>query len=73
MIEYKDNNNKEWLIYILNIDNPILETKSHVEINDEDFIRLAEEDGSVYSLKGYEQAFNLEFINNQDFIRILYV
>ena len=73
MKEYKDNNNKEWLIYILNIDNPILETKSHVEINDEDFIRLAEEDGSVYSLQGFQEAFNLEFINNQDFIRILYV
>lgn len=73
MVEFKDNNNKEWLVYILSIENPILETKSYVEINDEDFIILAEEDGNVYSLKGFEDAFNRELISDQDIIRILYV
>lgn len=64
---------KEWLVYILSIENPILDNKHHTEISDEEFIELAEEEGNVYSLKGFEQAFNRENISDQDIIRILYV
>ncbi len=72
--KYKDINNKEWLVYILDSDNCILENKiHHTQISDNDFIIEAEKQGSVYSLKGFEEAFNLEFINDQDIIRILYV
>ena len=75
MIEYKDSNSKEWLIYVLDINEEVHNySKAISEMNDEEFTKEAELRGSVYSLMGFQQAFNNEEINsNIDLIRILYV
>ena len=43
-------------------------------LNDEEFMDLAEEEGRVYTLQGFQEAFNLEEINSAiDVIRIINV
>jgi len=40
--------------------------------SDEKFMELAEEDGRVYSLEGFQNAFNMEEVNTAvDIIRII--
>lgn len=44
------------------------------ELSDEDFIEIAEEQGLVYTLNGFTQAFNNENINSStDIIRFIEV
>ena len=43
-------------------------------ISDEEFMNLAEQDGRVYTLQGFQEAFNLEEINSAiDVIRFISV
>ena len=62
---------KETRVYVLD-----LETVENYEdcISDEKFIELAENRGTVYSLGGFQSAFNDQYINTStDIIRILEV
>ncbi len=74
MIEYKDSNSKEWLVYVLNIGCEFLKNKNYLDVSDEDFIEESEKQGNVFSLKYFEWAFNGKNVS-QDIcvIRILYV
>lgn len=42
-----------------------------VDLTDEEFIKIAEEQGRVYTLKGFESEFNNENISDQWYIRII--
>ena len=42
-----------------------------VDLTDEEFIKIAEEQGRVYTLKGFELEFNNENISDQWYIRII--
>jgi len=74
MIEYKDSNNKEWLVYVSESDNSS-RTIYLNNLSDTDFIEEAESYGDVYTLKGFQHAFNEENLINSrsNVIRILYV
>lgn len=43
------------------------------DYNDDEFIKKAEEQGTVYSLEGFELAFNDEEISTEKWMRILTV
>ena len=44
------------------------------DLTDEEFINLAEEDGNVYTLQGFQEAFNSQDINTEiDVIRFINV
>jgi hypothetical protein len=46
--------------------------QSGVHFDDEQFMQQAEEDGLVWSLKGFEQAFNQMYVSSDDMnIRII--
>jgi len=48
------------------------EVENWDELPNDEFIRMAEEEGKVYSLQGFVKAFNEEEINSSiDFIRII--
>lgn len=50
----------------------LIEDKHYSDLSDEEFINLAKEDGTVYSLNGFMEAFNLVGINSStDVIRII--
>ena len=62
---------KEIKIYVINIYD-IEEVKEIRSLTDEEFQTVAEELGTVYSLKGFEKAFNNFEINTEtDFIKIM--
>ena len=62
---------KEYRVYVLDSNSEILENKHHTELLDEEF--MEECNDNVYTLKGFENAFNREFISDLDIIRILEV
>ena len=44
------------------------------DLTDEEFINLAEEDGNIYTLQGFQEAFNSQDINTEiDVIRFINV
>ena len=44
------------------------------DLTDEEFITLAEQDGNIYTLEGFQEAFNAQDINTEiDVIRFIYV
>lgn len=47
------------------------ETDEEKVLTDEEFMEKAEEAGSVYSLEGFEEAFNNGEVSGRDFIRII--
>ena len=52
----------------------ILGEKLYSELTDEEFMDLAEEEGRVYSLQGFQEAFNSEDVNTAiDVIRFINV
>ena len=60
---------KELRVYVINIEDVDFETQMPVnttieELSDKDFIEIAEEQGLVYTLNGFTQAFNNENINS---------
>lgn len=60
----------ETRVYVLEVDE--LGDKHHSELTDDEFMSLAEEQGRVYSINGFQEAFNLEEINSSiDIIRII--
>ena len=62
---------KELRVYVLNID--IVENYNEY-VTDEIFIELAEKEGTIYSLKGFQNAFNDELVNSStDLIRFIEV
>lgn len=70
---------KELRVYVINIEDVDFERQMPVnttveELSDEDFIEIAEEQGLVYTLNGFTQAFNNENINSStDIIRFIEV
>lgn len=71
-----DNNNlkimetKEIRVYLIDIDNYEFEEVPTVW-KDEKFISEAEIQGNVFSLNGFQEAFNNEELNLESYIRIL--
>ena len=62
---------KELRVYVLDID--IVENYNEY-VTDEIFMELAEQEGTVYSLKGFQNAFNDELVNSStDLIRFIEV
>ena len=62
---------KELRVYVLDID--IVENYNEY-VTDEIFMELAEKEGTVYSLKGFQNAFNDELVNSStDLIRFIEV
>lgn len=71
---------KELRVYVIDIeeiDDDFLDNMGidqSVQLNDEDFITVAEEQGNVYTLNGFAQAFNHQDINSStDIIRFIEV
>lgn len=63
---------KEIRVYV--IESETTGEKHYTELNNEEFIDIAEEEGRVYTLKGFQEAFNLEEINSAiDIIRFIEV
>jgi hypothetical protein len=59
--------NKEIKIYIIEVNG-----KGSDDYTDEEFITLAEQEGTIYSLKGFQDAFNYEdSVSNNHYIRII--
>jgi hypothetical protein len=63
-------NEKEIRVYLIDIDNYEFEEVPTIW-EDEKFISEAEIQGNVFSLKGFQEAFNNEELNLQSYIRIL--
>lgn len=62
---------KEPRIYLINLNNVDL-NDHYQDLTDEEFMDIAEQEGTVYSLKGFTDAFNLSTINtDSDVIRII--
>lgn len=70
---------KELRVYVINIEDVDFERQMPVnttveELSDKDFIEIAEEQGLVYTLNGFTQAFNDQDINSSiDIIRFIEV
>ena len=63
---------KEIKVFVVKIDD--IEDINVNEISDEKFMEIAEDNGYVYTLKGFEKAFNRENVyTNIDFIRFIEV
>ena len=57
----------EYKIYMIQVDD-----KGSDDYTDEEFMTLAEEQGTVYSLKGFQDAFNYtDAISEDYYIRII--
>jgi hypothetical protein len=55
---------KEVRVYLINLhDCRVKDMDNILELTDEEFMFEAEEQGKVYSLKGFQKAFNLEEVN----------
>jgi hypothetical protein len=60
----------ETRVYVLDIDS--LNSNSADELSDDEFQTLAEEEGRVYTLQGFQEAFNFTEINSSiDVIRFI--
>lgn len=68
-------NYKEHLVYVLYNNEEIHDyNKSPHKMTDEEFIEAAEDCGSIYNLKEFQEEFNNGYLNHHvDIIRILYV
>ena len=64
---------KEKRVYLIDIHDIRVRDIDYInELTDEEFVFEAEEQGKVYSLKGFEKAFNLEQVNTlTDQMRII--
>ena len=52
----------------------LIDDKHYTDLTDEEFMTLAEEDGTVYTIQGFQEAFNNEEINSAiDVIRFISV
>jgi len=51
----------------------VIDTSYAIPIKDKDFMNLAEEQGIIYSLGGFQKAFNEESINPSHYIRFISV
>ena len=60
---------KEYRIYTI----PIRNLTDYTKVSDDEFIEAAEQFGSIYTLKGFENDFNDEYINCNDYLRIISV
>jgi len=61
----------ETRVYLLTVEDSDI---SEENMSDGEFMKLAEEKGSVYSLEGFQQAFNWEEVNSStDVIRFINV
>ena len=59
-------------VYLIKSGHPVLREKSNTQLTDEEFIEYAEQEGTVYSLKGFQEAFNnIQVDATDDFIRII--
>jgi hypothetical protein len=62
----------ETRVYVLDTFN--VKERNWNDLTDEEFINLAEEDGNVYTLQGFQEAFNSQDINTEiDVIRFINV
>lgn len=62
---------KETKVYLVDGNN-MISNKGFEEMTDEEFMTESESQGSVYSLKGFQRAFNEEEVNvNTDVIKII--
>jgi hypothetical protein len=60
----------ETRVYVLDIDS--LNSNSADELSDDEFQTLSEEEGRVYTLQGFQEAFNFAEINSSiDVIRFI--
>lgn len=58
-------------VYVVNVDN-IPEGKTYKDLTDEEFMNYAEFEGTVYSLRGFENAINQDdFDSVNSVIRII--
>ena len=58
-------------VYVVNVDN-IPEGKTYNDLTDEEFMNYAEYEGTVYSLRGFENAVNQDdFDSVNSVIRII--
>ena len=63
---------KEMRVYV--IDTYLIEEENAINYTDNDFIEVAERLGTVFTLKGFENAFNSEELNTHvDYIRFIEV
>jgi hypothetical protein len=64
----------ETRVYVIDVDDDRVEDVDVPTLTDEEFIFEAEEQGKVYTLTGFAEAFNNEEINSHtDFIRFIEV
>jgi hypothetical protein len=61
----------EYRIYAIDLTEWETSDLSIVDLTDEEFIKIAEQQGRVYTLKGFESEFNNENISDQWYIRII--
>ena len=63
---------KEMRVYV--IDTYLIEEENAINYTDNDFMEVAERLGTVFTLKGFENAFNSEELNTHvDYIRFIEV
>lgn len=63
---------KETRVYV--IDTYLIEEENAINYTDNDFMEVAERLGTVFTLKGFENAFNNEELNTHvDYIRFIEV
>lgn len=66
--------NTELRVYIIDTNDERVDDIDILELTDEEFMFEAEEQGRIYTLEGFTEAFNLEEINSSlDVIRIIQV
>lgn len=63
-------NSEEIKIYAIN-SFELEEAINELELTDEEFVEIAEKQGLVWSLSGFEASYNADYISDQWFIRIL--
>ena len=62
----------ETRVYVIDTFN--VRERNWNDLTDEEFINLAEEDGNIYTLQGFQEAFNSQDINTEiDVIRFINV
>lgn len=64
---------KEWRVYLIDIEQGSRDEILPNSTTDKEFIEIAERNGSVYSLSGYEDALNNEEYPVNQWVRILEV
>lgn len=66
--------NSEPRVYVIDTNDERVDDIDILELTDEEFMFEAEEQGRIYTLEGFTEAFNLEEINSSlDVIRIIQV